>query len=230
MLEIKNLRKIYSSGKGLKGITTVIEKGSISAIVGPNGAGKSTLFNIFNGIVSEDGGECYVDGIEISELPLNKTGFLPEADFMIDSFSVIQMIEYMIYMKKLDVAENEVERLLLGFSMWENRNLKISALSQGMKKRIAIICAVIGYPKLIVLDEPLNALDIQSVIFMKTILAEAKNHGCYILISSHVLDFLDGLTDRIIFLKDGNIVFDSPYSGKKIEELYCDVFEIEKQI
>ncbi len=226
MLEIHNLKKLYSSGKGLHSVSMSVSPGTITAVIGPNGAGKSTLFNVLNGILNRQSGSCTLENKDVSALPLAQTGFLPEAKFLIDNFTVIQMIDYIVCMKKLAVDEDKIDWLLNGFSLSHQKNVLISDLSQGMKKRVSIICAVIGFPKLIILDEPLNALDIQSVLFLKRILIELKKHGCYILISSHVLDFLDGLTDKVIFLKDGRIILDCLYDGTKIEKLYCELFDI----
>lgn len=226
MLVIHDLKKTYSSGKGITGVSMEIPEGTITAVVGPNGAGKSTFFNILNGLIIRQQGTCELDGEDLRKLSLDKTGFLPEADYLIEQFSILQMIDYMMGMKKQKIEEEEIQRLLNGFSLYERRDAKISSLSQGMRKRVSILCAVIGYPALIVLDEPLNALDIQSVIFLKNILKEAKQTGSHILISSHVLDFLDDLTDRVIFFNDGRVIMDCLYEGRKVEQLYREVFHI----
>lgn len=198
MLIIRNLKKTITIKKGIFDISLSLPAGTITAVIGPNGAGKSTLFNSLNGLLSPQQGRCLLDGIPLTRVSLSQTGFLPEADFLIDRFTVLQMIDYMVSMKKQDISSDEIELLLSGFSLTEHKNTVISNLSQGMKKRVSIICAVIGYPQIIVLNEPLNALDIQSVLFLKKILFESKNHGCHVLISSHVLDFLDGLVDRVV--------------------------------
>ena len=226
MLEIRNLRKMYTPKKGLKDLSIDIPAGSITAIAGPNGAGKSTFFNLLNGILTPQNGSCKLDGVDINSVSLNQTGFLPEADYLVDRFTVTQMIDYMIQMKGISVDRKEIDELISGFSLERNKNTVIEDLSQGMYKRVEIICAIIGFPSLIVLDEPLNALDIQSVIYLKKILYSAKAAKCHILISSHVLDFFDDLVDSVVFMKDGQVVKQSANTGISIEALYRETFGI----
>lgn len=226
MLIVRNLKKVYSNSRGLYELNVQLEPGTITAVIGPNGAGKSTFFNMMNGLVLPQSGECLLDGTNIYELPLDQTGFLPEANFLIDNFSVMQMIEYFVQMKSISVAKDRIHFLLDGFSMRDYQNEVIKRLSQGMRKRVAIICAILNVPKLLVLDEPLNALDIQSVVFLKKLLQEAKNKGSYILLSSHVLDFLDGLADNVVFLRDGKPVVQCSCTDVKIEDLYRNIYGI----
>lgn len=226
MLKVRNLRKMYTSEKGLKDLSLDIPASSITAIVGPNGAGKSTFFNLLNGILTPQKGSCKLDGVDVDEIPLNKTGFLPEDDYLVDRFTVMQMIDYMLQMKDIHIDRKEVDELLAGFSLDGNRDTLIKNLSQGMYKRVEIICAVAGYPSLMVLDEPLNALDIQSVIFLKKFLFSAKAANCHVIISSHVLDFLDDLVDNVVFLQDGQVVKQFANNGISIEALYREVFGI----
>lgn len=227
MLEIQNICKTYSNGRGILNFNLQISEPSITAIIGPNGAGKSTLFNIINGLITQYSGNCTLNGERINKTNFKYTGFLPEENFLIENFSVIQMIDYIICIKEIKVDNKTIKYLLDGFSLMDYKNVKIKKLSQGMKKRVSIICAIIGEPRLIILDEPLNALDIQSVIFLKNILKQMKHKGSYILISSHILDFLDDIVDKIVFLKDGNVLKVHNYDGTKTESLYREIYNVE---
>lgn len=226
MLTIDNISKLYSKNRGLLPLSLNIKEGSITAVIGPNGAGKSTFFNILMGIHNSDTGRCLLNDVSITDIPLNKTGFLPEHSFLIEKLTVVQMIDYILVMKNIHVEQEQIDELLTGFNLVDYKDSVVNNLSQGMAKRLSIICATIGFPSLIVLDEPLNALDIQSVIFLKNLLYKAKQHKCHILISSHVLDFLDDLVDRIVFLNKGYVIKDFIYDGSKVEQVYRELYNL----
>lgn len=230
MFTINHVNKVYSNGKGLFDISFSCPAGSITAVIGPNGAGKSTLFNTINGLQVPDSGQFTLDDAPLSAIKPCDLGFLPEADFLINHLTVEQMLCYILQMKNIPVMRDEVQYLLNGFSLQDRMNQKIGSLSQGLKKRVSIMCAVIGTPKLVVLDEPLNALDIQSVFFLKELLLCKKDNGCHILISSHVLSFLDGLVTQSVFLKNGKIEHITQNNAKSnLEQIYKAIYHLENQ-
>ncbi len=227
MFTINQVNKVYSNGKGLFDVSFSCPAGSITAVIGPNGAGKSTLFNTINGLQQPDSGYFTLDDVPLSEIEPCDLGFLPEEDFLIRHLTVEQMICYLFQMKNLPIKRDEIQYLVNGFSLQDRVNQKISSLSQGLKKRVSIMCAVIGSPRLVVLDEPLNALDIQSVFFLKELLLRKKDDGCHILISSHVLSFLDGLVTQSVFLKDGKIEQLTQSNEKSnLEQIYRAVYRL----
>lgn len=230
MFTIDHVNKIYSNGKGLFDVSFSCPTGSITAVIGPNGAGKSTLFNTINGLQLPDSGHFTLDNAPLSEIKPCDLGFLPEADFLISHLTVEQMLCYLLQMKNLPILCDEIQYLTNGFSLHDRMNQKISSLSQGLKKRVSIVCAVMGSPRLIVMDEPLNALDIQSVFFLKELLLRRKGDGCHILISSHILSFLDGLVTQSVFLKDGKIEQITQNNAKSnLEQIYRAVYHLENQ-
>ena len=230
MFTINHVSKVYSGGRGLFDFSLSCPAGSITAVIGPNGAGKSTLFDSINGLKKPDSGSFMLDNILLSDVKPCSMGFLPEANFLINHLTAEQMVNYILQMKNVPIVHDEIQYFVNGFSLQNRMNQKISSLSQGLKKRVAIMCAVIGKPELIVLDEPLNALDIQSVFFLKELLLSKKNTNCHILISSHVLSFLDGLVTQSVFLKNGRIEYIANNNDiSSLEQIYKEVYHIENQ-
>lgn len=224
MLEISHLTKRYGSGGGISDVSFSVPAGSVAAVVGPNGAGKSTLFNILAGILRRETGTCLLDGIELKQLKPGEIGFLPEKGYLIPDFTPVQMLMYVNQMREMLLSDDEIEKLIFLYDLEGFRNKKNKALSQGMSRRVALVCALMGSPRLLILDEPTNGLDTQSVILLKEALKQHKKRGAVILISSHVLDFLDSIADEILFLKDGELIRAGQKTSTEIEKMYIELF------
>ena len=224
MLEVSRLTKRYGSGGGISDVSFSVPAGSAAAVVGPNGAGKSTLFNILAGILPREAGTCLLDGIKLKQLKPGEIGFLPEKSYLIPDFTPAQMLMYVNQMRELFLSNGEIEKLISLYDLEEFRNQKNKTLSQGMAKRAAMACAMMGIPRLLILDEPTNGLDTQSVILLKNALKRHKKRGAVILISSHILDFLDGVADEILFLKSGELIRAGKKTSTEIETMYRELF------
>jgi ABC-type multidrug transport system ATPase subunit len=224
MLEISHLTKRYGSGGGISDVSFSVPAGSVAAVVGPNGAGKSTLFNILSGVQPQGDGTCVLDGVELKKLKPDEVGFMPEKSYLIPDFTPVQMLMYVNQMREILLSDDEIEKLISLYDLGEFRNKKNKALSQGMSRRVALVCALMGSPRLLILDEPTNGLDTQSVILLKEALKQHKKRGAVILISSHVLDFLDSIADEILFLKDGELIRVGKKTSTEIEKMYIELF------
>lgn len=175
-----------------------------------------------------DSGSVLLDHVPLPEIPLSRIGVLPEDSFLLENFTVLQMIDYMSVMKEIPVTEDEIEYLLNGFSLTEYRSDKIRSFSMGMKKRVSLICSILGNPAVSILDEPLNALDVQSVLFLKEVLQKLKGNGSHIILSSHILDFLDDLADQVVFLSHGKVEAICAVGGDThVEDLYREIYRAE---
>jgi len=224
MLEIKSLTKLYSPNAGIQDINISIPDGQIVAFVGPNGAGKSTLFNILGRVLNADSGTCELHGAALNSLPISSVGFLPEEMYLLGDFSPLQMIHFMNRMKETNSTKSEIDELIgqLGIDSYLEKN--INSLSFGMRKRVELACAFLGNPDLIVLDEPLNSLDIHGVFALKDALEICKERGQIVLLSSHILDFLDTTVDHVVFLKDCRILEVCSNTEDRIEDVYRRLF------
>lgn len=225
MLTVNNICKKYKNGKGVFDISFEIEKPMITAIIGPNGSGKSTLFNIIAGLIKSDSGDIFFDSKKLCEFDSDLIAFMPENSWLIPNFTVRQMIMYFSIMKA-NISDTEyIDKLVKILGVEKFQHQKISSLSQGMLQKVSIVCTLVGHPKLMIFDEPLNYLDIESVISFKKILEFYAKEGTYILISSHILDFLDKIVQKTVFLKDGKIVKVSDLSSSDtLEEEYKSIF------
>jgi ABC-2 type transport system ATP-binding protein len=224
MLELANISKSFANSPALEALSFLANPGEIVAVIGPNGAGKSTLFNILAGVLKESSGLCLLNEKPLSETPVSDIGFLPEQPYFYASFSPLQTIEFEKTMRSIADAQSNQEELCKVFDVSGFLRTKMGQLSQGMAKRVALVCAFLGNPQLIVLDEPLNGLDIQSVFSLKEQLLVQKAKGAHMLISSHVLTFLDGLVDKTVFLDKGKVVFESTEQDGTVEDAYRQLF------
>jgi len=199
VLTVQNLTRDYQ-GKGVFNLSFSLESGNVLAVIGPNGAGKTTLFQCLAGLQPVDHGTGYYDGKPLRDMKNTAIGFLPEKPFLPPQLTPFQTLCYFKQMRGVAVDDSALETEFKRFDAWEFRNIKNKALSQGMLKKAAAILAFTGDPPLLILDEPTNGLDIHSVILFKKQIRLAKMRGATILISSHILDFLDRIADEVLFL------------------------------
>jgi ABC-type multidrug transport system ATPase subunit len=227
MLEISMLKKLYNPVTGIHDITISIPKEHTVAFIGPNGSGKSTIFNILGRVLKADSGVCKLEGIDLKSISISEIGFLPENSYLLEELTPPQMLYFINTMKELGASSSDVNLLMNRFGIDTFKNKKIGKLSQGMRKRVAIACALLGTPKLLVLDEPLNSLDIDSVLALKDELIEHKKRGAIILLSSHILDFLDSNVEQVILLEQGRIieVCENSNGVNRVEDLYRKRFK-----
>ncbi|WP_427340219.1 ABC transporter ATP-binding protein [Caloranaerobacter sp. DY30410] len=222
MLKVKEVSKIYESGRGIQDFTLNANQGEVICLIGPNGAGKTTIIKILAGVMKSDSGICTIDDIPTVDVNAKfKIGYLPENVFVYDRLTVYNFLRFVAVMKEIADFEEEIKRLLFEFDLLEYRDEFIKKLSMGMKKKIGIIVAFLGYPNLIILDEPTNGLDTKGIISLKNEIKKAKDKGCIIVISSHILDFVRHIGSKFIFVKSGRIVRHvSACEGIDLEEMY----------
>jgi len=207
MIKIENLTKDYGNIKALLGVSLDIEKAETFAIVGPNGAGKTTLLNTIVGLVHPSGGKITVDNIEVSKNPKEikkRIGYLPQRISFHENLSVLEVIEF--YASLRGVNNSNLENVLSAVGILEQRNKKVGALSGGMLQRLALAQAIISDPPILILDEPTISLDPEGRIAFKKLIREEKSKGKTILLSSHILSYIEELADRIAILVRGKVV------------------------
>lgn len=210
ILEIKNLQKSYNKKKVLDIDYLEIEEGSIYGLIGKNGAGKSTLMKLILGLVKKDGGEIRVFSQEISPRnpkDLNKNiGTLIENPSFYDHLSGYENLEIICELKGIDKGEISKTLDLVGLNNVGKK--KARDYSIGMKQRLGIAIALIGNPKLLILDEPINGLDPQGMEEMRNLFKNmVKNTSTSILISSHILDEMEKISTHIGILKEGKLTY-----------------------
>ncbi len=206
ILELKHLKKYYGSIRGIEDVSLKIHKGEIYGFIGPNGSGKSTTIRTLLGLVNKTSGEVLIKGkpfnpddIEIKQ----KIGYLPSEINLYDDMTVKQILDYQqtFFPKDCQQKRNELVKL---FKLEENK--KIEDLSLGNKKKVGIVLAFMQEPEIIILDEPTSGLDpIMQNVFHNLLLQE-KEKGTTILYSSHLLNEVSSICDKVGFIKDGVMI------------------------
>ena len=217
IVEIKNLRKNYGKNQVLHGIDLKIESGQIVGYIGPNGAGKSTTIKIICGLIADFEGEVSVAGKDLrtQSLEIKKTiGYIPENPLLYESLTPLEFMEFVGEMRKMNkqYIREKAESLMNLFEMRDNINQRISTFSKGMRQKVMICAGLLHNPDLILMDEPLSGLDANSVIMVKEMLTHLSKGGKTILYSSHLMDVVEKISDRIVLIDKGRVIADGPFS------------------
>jgi len=214
-IELNGLKKSYRKGvNALDGLDLNVEHGTIMGFVGPNGAGKSTTINIIAGIVKKDEGEVKLLGENINpsdnKYKLN-VGFVLEAPHYIEKLSPREYLRFAATMYQINgkEVENRIDELLYFLDLEAKKKERIESFSAGMKKKVSFAAAIIHRPQILILDEPLEAIDPVSAKLIKDNLKLMTHHGVTVLLSSHVLDTVEKFCDEIAIINKGKIVFQS---------------------
>lgn len=208
-IEIVDLTKSYGDIHALNGISITLKEG-IYGLLGPNGAGKSTMFGLLTDQIRRDGGQILCDGTEILKMGAQYRallGYMPQQQEMYGDYSAIAFLRYMAALKGVKHTEGrgQIEKLLHQVNLWEVRNRKIKSFSGGMKQRLLLAQALLGNPKLIILDEPTAGLDPGERVRIRNYIAELSKDRI-ILYATHVVSDIESIADDIVLLKKGQIV------------------------
>lgn len=210
-VHISNLKKSYDEKIVLKKLSLKVPEGRIFGLIGPNGAGKSTLIGILTGILDFEKGSIEINGLSLNsknELQIKKQiSSVLQPPLLFEQFSSIEFINYVcdIYHVPKDGLLKKAYSLMEFLEIHEYTRIKINKLSSGSRKKLAFIAAVLVEPKLLLLDEPFEAVDVISIRRMKTILRKLKEKGTTIIITSHILEIVENLCDDIAILHRGII-------------------------
>ncbi|WP_160678938.1 ABC transporter ATP-binding protein [Clostridium sp. C8-1-8] len=206
MLEVINLNKKYNKLEAAKNINFTINKGEIAVLVGPNGAGKSTTLKSIAGLLKYDG-EIKICG-KLNKTPDGKRlfGYVPELPSLYPLLTVEEHIHFIARAYGIKSYEDKAEKLLAIFDMSDKKQKLAQELSKGMQQKVSIICGLITNPQVILFDEPMIGLDPKAIKELKLLICELRDEGASILISTHLLDSMEELWDRILIMKNGEIV------------------------
>jgi ABC-2 type transport system ATP-binding protein len=220
IISIKNLTKNYGTNPVLRGINLNIEAGKIIGYIGPNGAGKSTTLKILAGIIPDFKGEVHVLGMDVRENALDikrKIGFIPENAMLYETLTPIEYLTFIGQLYEMSVSEIEkkAQDLLALFGLSPNVHQRMTTFSKGMKQKVLLIAGMIHNPEIIFLDEPLSGLDANAVILVKEILVQLRNSGKTIVYSSHIMDVVEKISDRIVLINKGEIIANGSFEELK---------------
>jgi ABC-2 type transport system ATP-binding protein len=222
IIQMQNIKKQYSGNYVLKGINLSFDKGQIIGYIGPNGAGKSTTIKILTGIISDFEGEARLMDMDVRKDPVNikqLIGYIPEQAAL---YEVLTPMEYLRFVGKLyqldePVIERRSMELLRLFELAGKSAMRMNGFSKGMKQKVLLISGLIHNPEIIFFDEPLSGLDANAVILVKEILAKLKLAGKTIFYSSHIMDVVEKISDRIIIINKGEVIADGTFESLKAD-------------
>jgi ABC-2 type transport system ATP-binding protein len=209
-IEVKNLLKVYGEQKAVNNISFKVDKAEIVGFLGPNGAGKSTTMKIITGYLKNDGGEAFVSGINVATDPLSvkkRIGYLPEANPL---YYEMYVKEYLSFVAELHGVKNRkasVKSAIDIVGLTPESKKRIGQLSKGYKQRVGLAAALIHDPEVLILDEPTSGLDPNQIIEIREVIRrQGKNKT--VLFSSHILQEVEAICDRVIIINKGEIVAD----------------------
>lgn len=221
MIEVKNLVKKYGDHTTVDHLSFTVEKGQIYGFLGPNGAGKSTTMNIMTGYLGATDGEVLINGHDILKEPeaaKKSIGYLPELPPLYMDMTVMEYLKFSAELKKIkkEDREQEIEKALKLVKLADVQDRLIKNLSKGYKQRVGLAQAILGFPEIIILDEPTVGLDPKQIIEIRELIRElAKEHT--VILSSHILAEIREVCDYIMIISKGKLVAsDTP---EHLEEL-----------
>lgn len=210
MIEVENLTKKYGSHVAVDNLSFRVERGMIYGFLGPNGAGKSTTMNMMTGYIAATSGTVKINGYDILKNPeqaKKSIGYLPELPPVYPDMTVYEYLRFVAELKKVKKNERQVqiEDVMKQTQIEDVKGRLIKNLSKGYKQRVGLAQAIIGYPEVIILDEPTVGLDPKQIIEIRELIRElAKKHT--IILSSHILSEVSAVCDHIMIISKGKLV------------------------
>jgi ABC-2 type transport system ATP-binding protein len=207
-VEISHIVKSFADRVVVNDVSFSVGQGEIFGLIGPNGAGKTTTIRMMMDIIKPDSGDVTILGEKLSEATKNKLGYLPEERGLYKKIRVLDSIVYLASLKGMDArsAEEKANELLDQTGMLPHKTKKIEELSRGMGQIIQFIVSVIHDPELVVLDEPFGGLDPVNVELLKRMLSNLRNQGKALILSTHQMNEIEELCDRILMINHGRSV------------------------
>lgn len=202
-VEVSRVSKSFNGQYVVRDISFDIRPGEVFGLIGPNGAGKTTIIRMLLDILRPDSGEIKILGSGVLEDVKNNTGYLPEERGLYRRMTVMDALMYLGALKDKQSKKRSLE-LLEKMDMLRHKNMKISELSKGMQQKIQIIAAISHDPELIILDEPFSGLDPVNMRLVKDLILELGREGKTILISTHMMDQVERMCERIFMIHRGS--------------------------
>lgn len=209
MIEIKELTKKYSDLVAVDALDLHVNPGELFVFLGPNGAGKTTTIKILTCLLQPTSGEASVAGINVTESPnevKKLMGYLPENPFLYDKLSGREFLQFVADIHGIHRSQDKIERFMELFELSAAADELIEGYSLGMKKKAAIIAALIHDPKVLFLDEPTGGLDPKSARMMKDILQNICSRGTTVFMTTHILEVAEKMCDRVGIINNGKLV------------------------
>jgi sodium transport system ATP-binding protein len=213
VIEVRNLHKAFGKVKAVDGVSFTARDGQITGLLGPNGAGKTTTLRMLYTLMAPDRGQVLVDGIDAAVDPLGvrrQLGVLPDARGLYKRLTARENIDYFARLQGLpeELLTERREALLKKLEMGDIADRRTEGFSQGQRVKTAIARALIHDPRNVILDEPTNGLDVMATRALRQFMTRLKAEGRCVLFSSHIMQEVGALCDRIVVIAHGRVVAD----------------------
>lgn len=219
MLKVENLSKSFGDLLALNRADFEVKDGELFGVIGQNGAGKSTLFRCIMNFYSKYDGNITYNGKKFSKVPLEKIGFLPEERSLDPKRKVEDQIRYFAKLNKMkNISDDKLKEWFEYFEIDGKLSSKIKELSKGNQQKVQLLCALIYKPEFVILDEPFSGLDPYNIRLLEKIIKDVNKEGTTIMFSSHNMENVESLCQKLIMLKKGNIVLNG--SPQEIRNSY----------
>lgn len=225
-IEVKNLSKFYGEQAAVNNISFSVGKGEIVGFLGPNGAGKSTTMKIITGFIPSTSGEVHVCGIPVDIDSLEtrkKIGYLPENNPLYLDMYVREYLEFVGKIYHVPNLKKRVDEMIKQVGLEVEQNKKIGMLSKGYRQRVGLAQAIIHDPEVLILDEPTSGLDPNQLVEIRELIRQIGKSKT-VMLSTHIMQEVEAICDRVIIIKAGKIVADSTASELQYEEDHQVVF------
>ena len=239
MIEVKNVTKKYGNFVAVDNISFNIKEGEIIGLLGPNGAGKSTTMNMITGFIEQTEGEIIIDGYDMLKKPKKakkEIGYMPEGVPLYTDLTVKEFVSYMAQIKKVDrkIRKEQIGKTIEETGLKDVEKKLIKNLSRGYKQRVSMAGALVGKPKILILDEPTVGLDPKQITEIRELIKKlGKTHT--VILSSHILSEVSQICNKVIIINKGKIVaIDTPQNLEnavsKNNNIYVTIEDPENKI
>ncbi len=213
ILELRQVNKFFGEHHVLKDISFQVMPGELIGYIGPNGAGKSTTVKIVLGLLAPDSGEVLFEGVPVTGDDVSykaKIGYVPEQTALYDTLTLREYIMFtgLLYGMNDNLIKRRSESMLASFELEDALDKRLGAFSKGMRQKALILCSLLHDPDLLFWDEPLSGLDANTVLLVKEIMLKLAEMGKALFYSSHNMDTVEKLSQRILLLNEGRIIAD----------------------
>ncbi len=234
MLQIENLTKTYSGNKkpAVENLSLSVNDGEIFGFIGPNGAGKSTTIKCITGIISFEDGRVLVDGIDLKSSPIEAkrlVGYVSDDHVLYEGLTGVEYVNFICDVFDVPTAQRQerLDKYCELFALTDAIKKQISTYSHGMKQKLNVIGALIHEPKVWILDEPMTGLDPRSAFNLKQLMREHADKGNCVFFSSHVLEVVEKVCDKVGIIDDGRLIaclaideLKERYKDKSLEDTF----------
>ena len=207
-LELEGITKTYKNGRGVADISFTLAPGEVLGLLGPNGSGKTTIMKVIVGLIFPDKGDirvCGIDALTHHEMAMGHTSSLIESPGLHEHLTPLQNLKLAAEFYK-DIENSRVDDVLRMVGMYEYRKDKVSSLSLGMRQRVGLALALYSRPKLLILDEPANGLDIEGMLYVREVVKAAAANGSSVLISSHLASEIQNCATKAAVIHSGKML------------------------